>query len=543
MRRFPLKAATAGRLIWSVCLVLGAQAADPPKQVILEIRDYVTMPDPGKLDFQTQNNSAFARINTMREEPGADRHRLFIADLNGPLYILDKRSKQLTTYLDFNGKGGRKGLFHRFAFETGFASGLISFQFDPDYRRNGRFYTLHMEDQSVDEPAAPDNSNLRALNTKGYEVTSPFLTPGPSIREAVVIEWTDTDTSDTAFAGTAREVLRVQHGRVHPIGDLIFNPAARRGEPDWRILYISCGDGQAGESRTAALRHNPQRLDNLTGKILRIIPDLNEHQGTSIVSENGRYRIPRDNPFVTKPGARPEIWAYGLRNPHRMNWDVDPTDRRKNYLFADVIGLLTWETVVLIHKGANYGYSEREGNRQLLASTNRTGPLPPDDKIPVRIGEEATGEMVTPVYPVIQYGHIAEGGDAIANGFVYRGRIAALRGKYIFADITTGHIWCADLKEMIAADDGNPATMAAIHPIQLRSKTAGGQMEVYPSMSPITTAAYHARGGEAPGLPGFNARVSKGRADIRLAMDGKGELFIMSKSDGMIREVVGAADR
>jgi glucose/arabinose dehydrogenase len=67
----------------------------------------------------------------------------------------------------------------------------------------------------------------------------------------------------------------------------------------------------------------------LTGKILRIVPDLREHEDTSTVSENGRYRIPRDNPFVAKPAARPEIWAYGLRNPHRMNWDIDPADRRR----------------------------------------------------------------------------------------------------------------------------------------------------------------------------------------------------------------------
>jgi hypothetical protein len=526
----------------AIYLTLTARADDGPKQLILEIRDYLTMPDPGKLEFRTQNNSSFARINTLREEPGADRNRLFIADLNGPLYILDKKSKQLATYLDFNGKAGRKGLFHRFSFETGFASGLISFQFDPDYRHNGRFYTIHMEDQSVQESAVPDNSSFPAFNVKGYEVTSAVVTPGAPNREAIVVEWTDTNTSNTTFEGTAREVMRVQQGRIHPMGDLIFNPAARPGDPDWRVLYISCGDGQSGESKNPALRNIPQRLDNLAGKILRIVPDLSEHKDTSTVSDNGRYRIPRDNPFIAKPGARPEIWAYGLRNPHRMNWDVDPADRGKNYLFADVIGLFTWETVVLVRKGANYGYSEREGNQQLLAATNRTGPLPQDDRIPVRTGDEPGAEMVTPTYPVIQYGHIAEGGDAIANGFVYRGKIAALRGKYIFGDITTGHLWWADLKEMIAADDGNPMTMASIHPIKLRWQSAVGKQELYPSMSPIVSAAYHVRGGEAPGLPGLGAQVSGGRADIRLAMDGKGELFIMSKSDGMIREVVNAAD-
>jgi hypothetical protein len=226
-----------------------------------------------------------------------------------------------------------------------------------------------------------------------------------------------------------------------------------------------------------------------------------------------------------------------------MSWDVDPADSKKNYLFANVIGLITWETVVIIHKGANYGYSEREGNEQLLASTNRTGPLHQDDRIPLRVGDKPTSELVTPTYQVIQYGHVPEGGDAIANGFVYRGKIAALRGKYLFGDITTGRIWWADLKEMIDADDGNPRTMATIHPCQILWQTSDGKEELYPSMWPIVSAAYHARGGEAPLMPGFATLVAKGRADIRLATDGKGELFVISKSDGMIREVVGAVER
>ena len=64
------------------------------------------------------------------------------------------------------------------------------------------------------------------------------------------------------------------------------------------------------------------------GKILRIIPDLKEHVDRSTVSENGRYRIPNDNPFASKPGARKEIWAYGLRNPHRLTGTWIPPIRR-----------------------------------------------------------------------------------------------------------------------------------------------------------------------------------------------------------------------
>src|SRR5882672_8056136 len=172
------------------------------------------------------------------------------------------------------------------------------------------------------------------------------------------------------------------------MGDLIFNPTARRGDPDWRVLYMEVGDGGSGESLTiTAIRSNPQRLDNLEGKIVRIIPDLNEHTAASTVSENGRYRIPNDNPFLSTPGARKEIWAVGLRNPHRLTW----ADGR---LIANSIGLRTWETANIIHKGANYGYSLREGN-ELLQPDNKTTSLPAVDKIPVMISDtESRGEIV-----------------------------------------------------------------------------------------------------------------------------------------------------
>ena len=148
------------------CLALASAAAAPP-ELTLQLRDYLTMPDPGKRDPRSQNFSAYSRANMLREEPGPDRGRLFISDLDGPMYILDKTTKKLTTYLDFNGKGDRKGIFHRLVFETGWASGLFGFQFDPDYRRNGRFYTVHMEDPAVAAPALPDNGSVPGLKTAG----------------------------------------------------------------------------------------------------------------------------------------------------------------------------------------------------------------------------------------------------------------------------------------------------------------------------------------------------------------------------------------
>ena len=344
-----------------------------------------------------------ARVNFLRDEPGG--RRFFVNDLNGPLYILDKKTKQFTTYLDFNGLAGRPGLFQKLTFERNFATGLINFIFDPDYARNGVFYTIHMEDPTVEAPAEPKSGVVPGLDLSGYRTTPASVTPiapGARItREAVMIEWTDRKIANTTFEGTARELLRMQLASpIHPLGEMTFNPTARRGDPDWRVMYVGVGDAGTGEQRDIR-RMNPQRLDNWNGKILRIIPDLREHTATSTVSENGRYRIPNDNPFVAVEGARKEIWALGLRNPHRLIWDVDPARPREPRLLAFNIGLTGWETVVIVKKGANYGYSLREGPQAM--TLQGMAPVPADDTIPVQITDTVTRGTVKPTYPVIAY--------------------------------------------------------------------------------------------------------------------------------------------
>jgi mono/diheme cytochrome c family protein len=369
------------------------------------------------------------------------------------------------------------------------------------------------------------------LDLSQYTTTPAVKTPtvnGQIDREVVLVEWKDRNVANATFEGTARELLRVQYPLApHPLGEMTFNPVARPGEPDWRVMYLGAGDSQSGEQRDSR-RLNPQRLDTLVGKILRIIPDLHEHTNTSIVSENGRYRIPNDNPFTTMDGARPEIWAYGLRNPHRLAWDVDPARPSAPTLLAFNIGLVTWEAVDVIHKGANYGYPLREGT-QSMSSTNGMGPLPENDTIPVQISDTVARGTVTPTYPVIQYPHNREsGGDAIANGFVYRGKlISALKDKLVFGDITTGRIWYANRADVVAADDDNPTTVAPIY-------------EIDAGLRRLTEETYRARGGKGEALPGMGAMAGRGRVDLRFAVDNDGELYILTKSDGMIRKVVGA---
>jgi hypothetical protein len=532
-----------GLLLWSTVAARGVPATD----LTLRLTDYAGLPITGAVDGTTNNTGSLARINFMRQEPLAPNRsepgRLWINDLNGPLYILG-RDKKTVAYLNFNGRGANTGLFDRLPTENGLASGFISFEFDPDYARNGRFYTIHIEDVTLPGSLVPDNTSVPGLALKDYRPTPAIVTPGEVDHEAVVIEWTDTNVSNTTFEGTARELMRVQlNSRIHPMGDLAFNPTARPGDPDWRVLYIACGDGGSGE-QTTAVRLNPQRLDTMVGKILRIIPDLSEHATTSTLSDNGRYRVPADNPFASVPGARKEIWAYGLRNPHRLTWDVDPANRANSHLIAMVIGLRSWETVVVIRKGANYGYSQREGTEALLAD-NTIARIPDPDTIPVYVTDTVTRGTTVPRYPVIEYRHGPDAlGDAIAGGVVYRGTtVPELRGKFIFGDTTTGHVWYAEMSDMLAADDGKPDTLAPMHEVQVAWDDPGDDpnrgVQTYPTMFSIVEAAYHARGGKSPHLPGKAASAPNGRVDLRFAIDRRGEIFFLTKSDGTVRAVTG----
>jgi hypothetical protein len=254
------------------------------------------------------------------------------------------------------------------------------------------------------------------------------------------------------------------------MGDLLFNPLAQPGDADYGNLHVSVGDGGAGE--IAATRTIPQRLDALPGKILRITPDLDLRPADELGS-NGRYRIPTTgsdaNPFVSLSlaGLKKEIYAYGFRNPHRISWDPVA-----NKLIADDIGLGSWEEVNIVTKGADYGYSEREGDEQLLvggANDGKTGsqtspatPFPSPDSLTVT----GIDTPVTPVYPVAEYSH--RDGDAVSSGFVYRGSLLPeLYGKYVFGDISTGRLFYADLADMIARDDGDRTSLAAVHELQV----------------------------------------------------------------------------
>ena len=157
----------------------------------IAIRDYLTMPMTGSLTG-TGNEGQLTRINSMQGEPGGT-NRLFLNDLNGPLYIFDRKAATPVVYLNLNGRDTQPGLFHRFTYQAGYANGFVSFRFDPDYTSNGKFYTVHLEEPMVAGSALPDNKTFPGLNVAGYAATMPIQTPGEIQREAILIEWTDTN--------------------------------------------------------------------------------------------------------------------------------------------------------------------------------------------------------------------------------------------------------------------------------------------------------------------------------------------------------------
>jgi len=546
---------------WTLALsaVLGcagalATAQTAPPALVAELADYIEMPRTTSSD----GRSAAARINVLIEEPGSGR--LFVAEHAGPLSIVDKTTQKAVSYINFNGSADAPGLFPKFAPTGGFVSGLMGFAFDPDYRRNGVFYTIHLENPALTVEGKPKANVLPGLDVSRFVVTKPIGMPAngqPLTREAVVSEWTDSNIKNATFEGTVREVMRVQLlNSIHPMSDLTFNPTAASGGAEWRVLYVSTGDGGTGEQNDVR-RLNPQRLDHFGGAIIRIIPDLREHVSTSQVSENGQYRIPNDNPFVSTPGARKEIFAYGMRNPHRMAWDVGAGAGSQASLLAFVIGSnvgspVRYETINIVRRGANYGYPLREGP-EFKPESPIYGPLSADNTLPLRISDTVVLDRRVPIQDSALAYKTGVEGLAIANGFVYRGkRWPQLQGAVVFGDITSGRLFYARMADLIAASDGNPKTLAAYSEITTTLPTlVQERIRLNPPAPGFGAGRPAGPGAGRTGEPGVVPPAGPGaappaganmaprplRVELRIATDEAGEIYILTKSDGLIRRV------
>jgi uncharacterized repeat protein (TIGR03806 family) len=169
------------------------------------------------------------------------------------------------------------------------------------------------------------------------------------------------------------------------------------------FLYISVGDSTGGSDPI----ETGQDLSDLLASLIRIDVDH------PVPGQN--YSIPKDNPFVGFPKARPEIWAYGLRNPWRLSFDP-PTGE----LWVGDVGQDLWEMIYLVRRGGNYGWSVREGSHP-FQPRRKQGPTP-----------------ILP--PVAEHPHSEA--RSIIGGFVYRGtQFPELHGAYVYGDYESGTIW------------------------------------------------------------------------------------------------------
>jgi glucose/arabinose dehydrogenase len=238
--------------------------------------------------------------------------------------------------------------------------------FHPRFARNGYFY---VGSNGAAKAGAPKKTRITRYT---METAAPYkLVPNSA---QVMIEW-DSDG--------------------HNGGAMAFGHDG--------MLYLTSGDGTSDSDTNIV----GQDMSKLLAKVLRIDVDH---------PDPGKpYAVPGDNPFVKLPGARPEIWAYGLRNPWRMT-----VDAKTDHLWVAQNGQDLWEQAYLVKKGENYGWSVMEGSHPFYPN-RKLGPTPL-------------------VRPTVEHAHSEA--RSLTGGIVYYGKQhPELHGAYIYGDYSTGKIW------------------------------------------------------------------------------------------------------
>ena len=299
---------------------------------------------------------------------GDGSNRLFVVEQEGRIKVFNNDSNTINaqTFLDIRSIVDQDGGYTE--------EGLLGLAFHPNYSENGYFY----------------------VNYTDY---------GPK-RNVIARYSVDPDNPNEADYFSSQVILEVnQPYNNHNGGQMEFGSDG--------YLYISFGDGgSAGDPQD-----NGQDLSTLLSTIVRIDVD-NESNGMN-------YSIPNDNPFINTQNARPEIYAYGLRNVWRFSFDPET-----ELLWAADVGQNAWEEIDIIYSGLNYGWNEMEASHC----------YPP--------GSDCNPDEFE--LPIWEYELYVDDVCSVTGGYVYRGNdIFTLRGKYIYGDWCTGDIWALQ-----SSDDG-----------------------------------------------------------------------------------------
>ncbi|WP_205195752.1 sorbosone dehydrogenase family protein [Chitinophaga sp. Cy-1792] len=288
--------------------------------------------------------------------PNDGTNRLFFCQKEGKVWIVQDGKLVAQPFADVSGEMVKINA----AYDE---RGLLGMAFHPQFKKNHKVYMYY---------SAPVPNPVKGLNHKSK-----------------LVEFTVSATNPNEVDPKSERVLMEvnQPESNHNGGQLVFGPDG--------YLYVGLGDGGGGGDKHGTIG-NAQDLGTVLGKILRI--DVN---GTP-------YKVPADNPFVKTAGAKPEIWAYGLRNPWRFSFD-----KANGRLFAGDVGQDKYEEVDIIKKGGNYGWRIMEGYH--------------DFNVP------AGADKSKLIAPIHEYNH--DLGISITGGYIYRGNdIPSLKGLYVFGD-------------------------------------------------------------------------------------------------------------
>ena len=333
------------------------------------------------IELQTIVDGLSAPLGLAVPDDGSGR--MFVYDQAGLAWVVTEGAGKLPTpLLDVRSRLVPQGNYDE--------RGLLGLATHPDFVKHPLIYTYTSE---------PINGPADFVSVMPAGITNNH--------QSVIAEWRmDPAYPDQVDPASRREILRIDKPQSnHNGGTLRFGPDG--------FLYISLGDG--GRANDVADGHvpggNAQSLQRIYGKLLRI--DVNGNN-----SANGKYGIPKDNPFVGQNAVQ-EIYAYGLRNPYTYSFD-----HLTGELYVGDAGQNTVEEVDIIVKGGNYGWNVKEGSFWF-------------DSVSANIGKVVTGPVrpVSPdlIDPIAEYDH--GDGSVVVGGYVYRGnRVPCLHGRYVFGD-------------------------------------------------------------------------------------------------------------